>query len=110
MPTITPAGVFGPCTPPVRTLPAGGALVTIAPDMGLDEPIPPEVRTISPPEAWCSGIGGEAEEWSAVSGTVITACLRGPGLDASEAQFRALVGSIRGDLVFNRFQLARPAP
>lgn len=109
-PTITPEGVFGPCAPPVRTLPPGGVLVTIAPNMGLAEMIPPGVDTISPPDAWCDGIGGEAEAWSAVSGAFITACLRGPGLAASEAEFHALVASIRGELVFNRFQLARPAP
>ncbi len=109
-PTITPDGVAGPCAPPVRTLPAGGVLVTIEPNMGLAEMIPPQVGTISPPDAWCSGIGGEAEEWSAVSGAFITACLRGPGLIASEAQFQAFIGSIRGELDFNRFQLARPAP
>jgi len=109
-PTITPDGVAGPCTPPVRTLPAGGVLVTIAPNMGLAETIPLEVGTISPADAWCSGIRGEAEEWSAVAGAFMTACLRGPGVSASEAQFRALVGSIHGELDFNRFQLARPAP
>ncbi len=109
-PTITPDGVFGPCAAPIRTLPADGVLVTIAPNMGLAETIPPQVGTISPPDAWCGGIGGGAEEWSAVSGAFITACLRGPGLAASEAQFQAFIGSIRGELDFNRFQLARPAP
>ncbi len=109
-PTITPGGVAGPCTAPVRSLPDGGVLVTIAPNLGLAAMTPPRVSTISPPEAWCRRIGGEAEAWSVVSGTCITACLRGPGLAASEAQFQALVGSIRGELVFNRFGLARPTP
>jgi hypothetical protein len=109
-PTITPDGVFGPCTPPVRTLPPGGVLVTIAPNLGLAEMIPPQVGAIAPPDAWCSGMGGEAEQWSVVSGAFVTACLRGPGLASSEAEFHALVGSIRGEVDFNRFQLARPAP
>ena len=108
-PSLTPEGVAGPCAPPVRSLPPAGVLVTVQPNLGLAETIPPQVAVV-PPEGTCAEISGDAEMTSVAAGAIVTACLRAPGLALEEAEVRDLVGSIRGRLTVDRFRLNSSAP
>jgi hypothetical protein len=96
-PCATPdpqSGEFQGCPEPLAALPSGGVLVTVDPNLGLPAVNPPQiaVRTATKP---CHAIGGEAEMWSVVGGTVLRACLRGPDLAAHEAQVRAVIASLK---------------
>jgi hypothetical protein len=94
-PTPDPkSGEFLGCPEPLAALPSGGVLVTVDPNLGLPAMSPPQVtvRTATEP---CDAIGGDAEMWSAVGGTVLRACLRGPDLAAHEAEVRAVIASLK---------------
>ncbi len=90
-------GIFEGCPAPVSTLPAGGVLVTVSDAGNLSEPIPPEVTAGPPTDDWpgpCRSIGGERQITSVLDGVIVSACLRGPGLDASEAAVRVMIASL----------------
>ena len=88
------SGEFQGCPEPLAVHPSGGVLVTVDPNLGLPAMNPPHVavRTATKP---CDAIGGDAEMWSAVGGTVLRACLRGPDLAAHEAEIRAVIASLK---------------
>lgn len=92
-PTPEPSALFDGCPFPVTSLAPNGVVVTIEPNGGLAEESPPAVTTKAA-EGTCLAAGGEREVFSVVGGIVLTACLRGPSLDAEEAQVRAAIGSI----------------
>jgi hypothetical protein len=93
-PTPNPkSGVFHACPEPLAELPSGGVLVTVVPNLGLPAMNPPQV-SVGAATAQCRAIRGDAEMASVVGGTVLTACLRGPGLAAHEAEVRAVVASL----------------
>ena len=94
-PTPDPkSGEFQGCPEPLAVHPSGGVLVTVDPNLGLPAMNPPHVavRTATKP---CDAVGGDAEMWSAVGGTVLRACLRGPDLAAHEAEIRAVIASLK---------------
>jgi len=94
-PTPDPkSGEFQGCPEPLAALPSGGVLVIVDPNLGLPAFNPPQVtvRTATDP---CHAIGGDVEMWSAVGGTVLRACLRGPDLAAHEAEVRAVIASLK---------------
>lgn len=94
-PTPDPkSGAFQACPEPLATLPSGGVLVTVTPNLGLPAMNPPQVSVKEATES-CDAIGGDAEMWSVVGGTVLTACLRGPDLAAHEAEVRAVIASLK---------------
>jgi hypothetical protein len=94
-PTPDPkSGEFQACPEPLAALPSGGVLVTVNPNLGLPTMNPPQV-TVKTATKPCHAIGGEAEMWSVVGGTVLTACLRGPDLAAHEAEVRAVIASLK---------------
>lgn len=94
-PTPDPkSGEFQACPEPLAALPSGGVLVTVNPNLGLPAMNPPQV-TFENKTKPCHAIGGEAEMWSVVGGTVLTACLRGPDLAAHEAEVRAVIASLK---------------
>jgi hypothetical protein len=94
-PTPDPkSGEFQGCPEPLAALPPGGVLVTVNPNLGLPAMNPPQV-TFENKTKPCHAIGGEAEMWSVVGGTVLTACLRGPDLAAHEAEVRAVIASLK---------------
>jgi hypothetical protein len=94
-PTPDPkSGEFQGCPEPLAALPSGGVLVTVNPNLGLPAMNPPQVTFENKTKA-CQAIGGEAEMWSVVGGTVLTACLRGPDLAAQEAEVRAVIASLK---------------
>ena len=47
---------------------------------------------------------------SIVAGSIVTACLRAPGLALEEAAVSDLVGSVEGRLTVDRFRLTSFAP
>jgi hypothetical protein len=69
-------------------------LVTLSPNLGLAEFIPPQVNIV-PLTNSCRSIGGERSIETVAAGLVVEACLRGPRLDQAEAQIRELVASMR---------------
>lgn len=87
--------VFAACRPPLRSLPDAGVLVTVAPNLGLPAFVPPKIST-GPASDGCLAVGGDAEVDAVVGAIVISTCLRGPGLGLSEAEARAMIGSITG--------------
>jgi hypothetical protein len=87
-------GEFQGCPEPLAALPSGGVLVTVVPNLGLPAMDPPQV-TFGNETKPCHAIGGEAEMWSVVGGTVLSACLRGPDLPAHEAEVRAVIASLK---------------
>ncbi|MFI5258992.1 MAG: hypothetical protein ACHQ01_05200 [Candidatus Limnocylindrales bacterium] len=90
-------GLFEGCPAPITTLPAGGVLVTVSNAGNLGEPLPPEVNAGSPTDDWtgpCRSIGGERQVVSTLDGVVVSACLRGPNLDAAEDAVRAMIASL----------------
>jgi hypothetical protein len=90
-------GLFEGCPAPVETLPPGGVLVTVSDAGNLNEPLPPEVTAGAPTDDWpgpCRSIGGERQVSSVLDGVIVSACLRGPNLDASEAAVRAMIASL----------------
>lgn len=94
-PTPDPkSGEFQDCPEPLTALPSGGVLVTVSPNLGLLAMNPPQVTFENKTKA-CQAIGGEAEMWSVVGGTVLTACLRGPDLAAHEAEVRSVSASLK---------------
>jgi len=94
-PTPDPkSGEFQACPEPLAALPSGGVLVTVNPNLGLLAMNPPQVTVETATEP-CHAIGGDAEMWSVVGGTVLTACLRGPDLAAHEAEVRAVIASLK---------------
>jgi hypothetical protein len=94
-PTPDPkSGEFQGCPEPLAALPSGGVLVTVNPNLGLPAMNPPQV-TFENKTKPCQAIGGDAEMWSVVGGTVLTACLRGPDLAAHEAEVRAVIASLK---------------
>ncbi len=94
-PTPDPkSGELRGCPEALAALPSGGVLVTVYPNLGLPAMNPPQV-TVETATKPCHAIGGEAEMWSVVGGTVLTACLRGPDLAAHEAEVRAVIASLK---------------
>ena len=94
-PTPDPkSGEFQGCPEPLTALSAGGVLVTVNPNLGLPATNPPQVTFENKTKA-CDAIGGEAEMWSVVGGTVLTACLRGPDLAAHETEVRSVIASLK---------------
>lgn len=93
-PTPRADGTFDGCPEPIETLPVGGVLVTVTPNLGLPEIVPPQVG-VEEAKGPCRSIGGERSVASVVAGSVLTACLRGPGLDQAEAQVRQLIATLR---------------
>ena len=94
-PTPDPkSGEFQGCPEPLAALPSGGVLITVDPNLGLPTMNPPQVGlgTATKP---CKAIGGDAEMGSVVSGTVLSACLRGPELAAHEAEVRSVIASLK---------------
>jgi hypothetical protein len=90
-------GLFEGCSAPITTLPAGGVLVTVSDAGNLSEPLPPEVNAGPPTDDWtgpCRSIGGERQVVSVLDGVVVSACLRGPNLDAAEDAVRAMIASL----------------
>jgi hypothetical protein len=92
-PSFSDDGTYAGCAQPIDALPAGGVLVTLSPNLGLEEEIPPPL-SVTAPTGPCASIGGERSIGAVTTGLVVEACLRGPGLDQSEAQFRAVVASM----------------
>ncbi|GEM_PF-7092321 len=92
-PSFRDDGTYAGCVPPTDELPAGGVLVSLSPNLGLSELIPPLV-SVTAPTASCQSIGGERSILAVATGLVVEACLRGPGLDQSETQVRAAVASM----------------
>jgi hypothetical protein len=90
-------GLFEGCPAPITTLPAGGVLVTVSDAGNLDEVLPPEVFAGPPTDDWagpCDSIGGERQISSVLDGVVVSACLRGPNLEAAEAAVRTMIASL----------------
>lgn len=90
-------GVFEGCPAPVTTLPADGVLVTVSDAGSLSEPVPPEIGAGPPTDDWpgpCRSIGGERQITSVLDGVIVSACLRGPNLEAAEAAVRAMIASV----------------
>lgn len=90
-------GLFEGCPAPITALPAGGVLVTVSDAGNLNEPLPPQVTTGPPTDDWtgpCRSIGGERQVVSVLDGVIVSACLRGPNLDAAEAAVRAMISSL----------------
>lgn len=90
-------GLFKGCPAPITTLPAGGVLVTVSDAGNLSESLPPQVNVGPPTDDWtgpCRSIGGERQVVSVLDGVVVSACLRGPNLDAAEAAVRAMIASL----------------
>lgn len=96
-PPAPSGGPFDGCPAPITTLPAGGVLVTVSDAGNLNEPVPPEVVAGPPTDDWagpCRSIGGEREISSVLDGVVVSACLRGPNLEAAEAAVRAMIATL----------------
>jgi hypothetical protein len=89
----TKTGVFEGCPDPISELPADGVLVTINPNLGILALNPPRV-SVETASGSCRSIGGETQMSSVVWSTVVTACLRGPDIAASEAQVRGVISSL----------------
>ena len=73
-------------------------LVTVSSAGNLDEPLPPLIEAGAPTDAWpgpCRSIGGERQLSSVLEGVIVSACLRGPGLDANDAAVRAMIASMK---------------
>jgi len=90
-------GLFQGCPAPLKTLPEGGVLVTVSDAGNLAEIDPPPVTAEAPTDDWpgpCRSIGGERQVVSVLDGVIVSACLRGPNLDASEAAVRAMITSL----------------
>jgi hypothetical protein len=90
-------GPFAGCPAPIGALPAGGVLVTVSDAGNMLELMPPEVSAGPATDDWmgpCHSIGGERQVVSVLNGMVVSACLRGPNLDAAEAAARALIASL----------------
>ena len=90
-------GLFDGCPAPIAMLPTGGVLVTVSDAGDLAEVVPPEVDAGPPTDDWsgpCRSIGGERQVVSVLDGVVVSACLRGPNIDAAEAAVRAMIASI----------------
>jgi hypothetical protein len=58
------------------------------------EAAPPQVNMIALTES-CQSISGERSIEAVAAGMVVEACLRGPGIDQSEARVRELVASMK---------------
>lgn len=95
-PTILEDNTYTGCPQPTNALPASGVLVTVSPNLGLSAAIPPRVNVAAAIGA-CLSIGGERSVESVVGGTVIEACLRGPGLDQTESQLRDLISTLKAE-------------
>ena len=94
-PTPDPkSGEFQGCPDPLSALPAGGVLVTVAPNLGLPAMNPPQV-SVQVADGPCRALGGAAQMWSVVGGAVVTACLRGPDLATREAEVRGVIASLK---------------
>ena len=93
-PTLVGDGTYAGCPQPTHQLPSGGVLVTLSPNRGLPELIPPQINMPGLTDA-CRSIGGERSIESVAAGLVVEACLRGPGLDQSEALVRELIASMK---------------
>jgi putative hemolysin len=93
-PTPEKSGAFRACPEPLAALPPGAVLVTVTPNLGLPAMNPPQV-TVKVATESCQAIGGDAEMWSVVGGTVVSACLRGPDLAAHEAEVRTVIASLK---------------
>jgi hypothetical protein len=92
-----PSGLFEGCPAPIAALPAGGVLVTVSDAGNLADRMPPEVNAGPPTDDWpgpCRSIGGERQIVSVLDGVVVSACLRGPNLDAAETAARAMIASL----------------
>lgn len=88
---------FDGCAPPIESLPEGGVLVTVSNAGNLNEPLPPIVTAGGPTDDWpgpCRSIGGDRQVYSVLHGVTLSACLRGPGVDANEAAVRAMIASM----------------
>lgn len=93
-PSIGADGTYTGCAQPIAALPDGGVLVTVSPNLGLMEAAPPQVNMIALTES-CQSISGERSIEAVAAGMVVEACLRGPGIDQSEARVRELVASMK---------------
>ena len=96
-PPTSSGGLFEGCPAPITMLPAGGVLVTVSDAGNLAEALPPAVNVGPPTDDWsgpCRSIGGERQVVSVLDGVVVSACLRGPNLDAAEAAVRAMIASL----------------
>jgi hypothetical protein len=96
-PSPASGGLFEGCPAPIAALPAGGVLVTVSDAGNMLELMPPEVNAGPPTDDWtgpCHSIGGERQVVSVLDGVVVSACLRGPNLDAAETAARTMIASL----------------
>jgi hypothetical protein len=99
--TVGPCPMLNPtthvlpgCPTPLASLPAGGVVIAFSPNPGYAEGVPPLI-TVEAPDASCRAVGGEALVFSATTGVVVNACLRGPDLTAHEGEVRAVINSLK---------------
>ncbi len=93
-PSMGEIGTYTGCPQPLDQLDPGGVLVTVSPNLGLNEPVPPKLN-VTPAVEGCAAIGGDQSIEAVAAGSVVEACLRGPGLDRSDVQVRQLVLRLR---------------